>query len=79
MVCIYIYGVYIYIIVSIYVCVQIYIYTYPQHTTWFFIEVYFGFFVVSNIYGGGAPKDLLPFIVPGPWIKMIIGEITAVV
>jgi hypothetical protein len=53
------------------------IYTYPQHTTWFFIEVYFGFFVVSNIYGGGAPKDLLPFIVPG-WIKMIIGEITAV-
>ncbi|CAL1130038.1 unnamed protein product [Cladocopium goreaui] len=28
--------------------------------------VYFGFFVVSNIYGGGAPKDLLPFIAHSP-------------
>ena len=28
--------------------------------------VYFGFFLVSNIYGGGAPRDLLPFIANYP-------------
>ena len=27
-------------------------------------QVYFGFFLVSNIYGGGAPTNLLPFIEP---------------
>ena len=26
--------------------------------------VYIGFFVVSNFYGGGAPRDMIPAIAP---------------